>query len=635
MKKILYVLFAVMVCLFVTGLVKADGPSYEIQSYQGTLILETWDDATYEEELVYHFTTSYNGQYVTLGSAGKMPQGFEIVTPPLVEVEGRTLSQEPEVQNLGDGYQVKIYNGGSAGDTVKVKVTWQLKNLLYVHRDILLLNWKPISDGDQGVGEVELMVIPKFASEVSKSELNIHTSYMGPDASIKKEGANYIASLKNLKRKEGVEIYAYWLKSDVASFGESDRNSSLMEEANYHRTEAGIVQKRTWIRLFMKVLLPIFVLFFLLLAIYYRHRFMQSVTSAKVFPKNSRLYEIPNNVAPLLMASIVYSTELDEISPTKKHARGAFKFDQLVQATLLDLIDRKNIICEQYDTHTVLTIQNEDTLDEFEREFLRLAFGSQKYCRTDDLFSDYEISDSLYKYASKKDQDEIRERGKQAQNRIDAAISRVSQAVQQKIQTFTLPSYYRPLEAGEESAGRKSLFFGWAAWSIALVAGLVAYFVLNWLSIFCVMYVLVMWILPASFQGKFSLYQRDGVPTELGAEQRYYWDSFRNMLRDIAHLEEAEIQSLVLWNRLLVYATLFGFADQVSKVMKLRQIHLENPSMDAYVYTPFRSNLIHSSRLLSNYGTTATTASHFTVSSGGSSGGGFSGGGGGGGFGAF
>ena len=37
----------------------------------------------------------------------KMPQGFEIVIPPLVEVEGRTLSQEPEVHNLGDGYQVK------------------------------------------------------------------------------------------------------------------------------------------------------------------------------------------------------------------------------------------------------------------------------------------------------------------------------------------------------------------------------------------------------------------------------------------------------------------------------------------------------------------------------------------------
>lgn len=330
-----------MACLFITGFVKADGPSYEVQSYRGTLTLETWDDATYEEELVYHFTTSYNGQYVSLGSAGKMPQGFEIVIPPLVEVEGRTLSQEPEVHNLGDGYQVKIYNGGSAGDTVKIKVTWRLKNLLYVHQDILLLNWKPISDGDQEVKKVELQVIPKFATPASKSELNIHTAYMGAEATVQKEEANYKATLENLKRKEGVEIYAYWRKSDVASFGESYRDTGLMEESNYHRTEAGIVQKRTWIRLFMKVLLPILILFILLLAIYYRHRFMQSVTSTRVFPKNSRLYEIPNDVAPLLMASIVYSTELDEISPTKKHARGAFKFDQLVQATLLDFIDRK------------------------------------------------------------------------------------------------------------------------------------------------------------------------------------------------------------------------------------------------------------------------------------------------------
>ena len=52
MKKILYVLLAVMACLFITGFVKADGPSYEVQSYRGTLTLETWDDATYEEELV-------------------------------------------------------------------------------------------------------------------------------------------------------------------------------------------------------------------------------------------------------------------------------------------------------------------------------------------------------------------------------------------------------------------------------------------------------------------------------------------------------------------------------------------------------------------------------------------------------
>lgn len=49
MKKNLYVLLTILACLFFTGLVRADGPSYDIRSYRGTLILDTWDDATYEE----------------------------------------------------------------------------------------------------------------------------------------------------------------------------------------------------------------------------------------------------------------------------------------------------------------------------------------------------------------------------------------------------------------------------------------------------------------------------------------------------------------------------------------------------------------------------------------------------------
>ena len=84
MKKYLYLVFAFLACLFVSQNVQASGPSYDVLSYRGTLTLNTWDDATYEEELVYYFKGSYNGQYVTLGSAGHMPQGFEIEIPPKV-----------------------------------------------------------------------------------------------------------------------------------------------------------------------------------------------------------------------------------------------------------------------------------------------------------------------------------------------------------------------------------------------------------------------------------------------------------------------------------------------------------------------------------------------------------------------
>ena len=59
---------------------------------------------------------------------------------------------------------------------------------------------------------------------------------------------------------------------------------------------------------------------------------------------------------------------------------------------------------------------------------------------------------------------------------------------------------------------------------------------------------------------------------------------FGRMLKEIAHLNDAELQSLVLWNRLLVYAALYGVADQVTKVMKLR-IFIRKSSLNAFVYT--------------------------------------------------
>ena len=135
MKKYLYVFFAFLACLFVSQNVHASSPSYDVLYYGGTLTLDTWDDATYEEELVYYFKDSYRGQYVSLVTAGNMPQGFAIEIPPKVEVEGRELQREPEITNLGDGYRVKIYNSGVATDTVKIKVTWKLKNLLYSHKE--------------------------------------------------------------------------------------------------------------------------------------------------------------------------------------------------------------------------------------------------------------------------------------------------------------------------------------------------------------------------------------------------------------------------------------------------------------------------------------------------------------------
>ena len=135
---------------------------------------------------------------------------------------------------------------------------------------------------------------------------------------------------------------------------------------------------------------------------------------------------------------------------------------------------------------------------------------------------------------------------------------------------------------------------------------------------------------------KLRLDNRDGVLNEAGAEVYYLWTSFENMLREIARLDQAELESIVVWNRLLVYATLFGYADKVSHLMKVHQIKVGNPDINLYVAYGWHGMFYHSSAQMSHYASIANTASTYSVSSGnGSSGGGFSGGGGGGSIGAF
>ena len=79
-------------------------------------------------------------------------------------------------------------------------------------------------------------------------------------------------------------------------------------------------------------------------------------------------------------------------------------------------------------------------------------------------------------------------------------------------------------------------------------------------------------VLAVFYYWKLRLDNRDGVLNEAGAEVYYLWTSFENMLREIARLDQAELESIVVWNRLLVYATLFGYADKVSHLMKVHHI---------------------------------------------------------------
>ena len=206
MKKYLSGIFVLLLSFFFIGTVSA--LDYQIQSYQGDLEIHANNTATYTEEVTYHFDDDYNGQIVSLGSAGKMPEGFSIDSNPTISVKTNGIAKsnfEPQITDLGDGYEVKIYNAGQEGDTVTVIVTWKLTNLLFLHKDIAELKWTPISDWEEKIKSVRIKVWG--LGSWSTTEMYAHTGYFGQPTVVERNGADYWIQLFHLSSGKKVELH--------------------------------------------------------------------------------------------------------------------------------------------------------------------------------------------------------------------------------------------------------------------------------------------------------------------------------------------------------------------------------------------------------------------------------------------
>ena len=89
------------------------------------------------------------------------------------------------------------------------------------------------------------------------------------------------------------------------------------------------------------------------------------------FPKNARLYEAPNNLAPLVVAKSIYNQSFDKIS--LKEEKGPLSFGHMIQATILDLLDRGHIVSK---SSTLAVIQKEG-LSTFEETFIDMMFDGR------------------------------------------------------------------------------------------------------------------------------------------------------------------------------------------------------------------------------------------------------------------
>lgn len=629
MKKILMFLLTVISLLGIPVL--ADDVDYSIPSYDGQLVIHEDNTADFRQTITYHFDSSYNGQIVTLGEAGKVPENFEIDSQPQVQAftNGKKQTVSTSVKDLGDGYELKIYNGGVTGDTVKVVVDWKISNILFAYQDVAELNWIPISDWDESLRKVDFTVTTDKA--FNQSKLWVHRGYFSPATKISLSGNSYRFSSQNVSGK--LEIHAYWDKGILSS----DLLSSKTGLKRVLAVEESIRSGQEKRNQFYKVLLPSVGAVLLVLGGITHLRFRRWVAPLGKDSKHLHLYEYPQDLAPLVLAEAVYDLNLSYPGRSSL-ADQSISFEHMIQASLLDLIDRKALLLEKVAGKVYLKRQESVVVSDFEDELMKMALGKDGSCTLDALFEDYQFDDSRVKslkkqYSGSELEDRLNRLGDSFTSRYEQQLETIDRSVDREIKTLGLESLYREIS-------NKEYLTSWIAKLSFILVALMCLFAGGYMAmkgqaifnLYLFEFVLALIGVILAFQ--FSKpYLDHGVLTAEGQLTAKAWVGFVNMLRDINSFDRVDLEGVVVWNRILVYATLFGYAKQVEKYLTVHQISL--PSDFDLAYHQTAAIIGMRSGLMTQSFSSATTASNFSISSGGSAGGGFSGGGGGGGGGAF
>ena len=617
-----------------------DEVRYSIESYVGHLQLQEDSQATFTQEITYQFQTGYHGQYVTLGSADPLPKGFKIHRHPEVEayVDGEKREIRVEETDLEDGRQLKIYNARIVGGTVKIKVKWKIDHLLTFYKDIAELNWFPISDGDEKVAKLDFYV---DGLDAKQGKLYAHTGYFNPPAQVERTATGYHIWTKDFPKNGKLELHGYWPMTEALRRNQANEINKGNGKEKFLKKEKSIEQKTFFYRTLLLKVVPIVSILLFILAFIPWIRYFISTRTRRI-AKGVRLYEPPQNLPPLVLAKALYQLDFERMVMSRE--KGQLKFNHLIQATILDLIDRGNIRLTRDENGETLTCLHYEGLADFELKFIEMIFDQESEINISEVFSKYKIDKVALKKdfrAAKSDtqRDRIRKIGNEVQSLLKKDAQQLSKGVDKEIAKLGLPSYFRDLSEKEEALSKTgcALHF-WLLLILFVSMCFLSFGFGSHLSSFYFWIILLLVLLFIPFYILVKI-REDHLQSLENLDAQFEWMAFRNMIESIPNFNQAELESVVLWNRILVYATMYGQAKKVSQVLKNHQISLPYEDWDAVVWITTSSNSFLDGSTLMSYADDSYSVSSFSTNSsdgsGGFDGGGFSDGGGGGGFGAF
>lgn len=505
-----------------------------------------------------------------------------------------------EVNNLYDGYRIRMYYKTS-GDKSAFLIKYKVKDIGVYHKDCVEFYWNFFGNQfEDKINDIKIRVnLPK---NINKDEFHwwFHGDILGNSKLINDN--TILGELNELESFSPVDFRlllpnSYFIKDKFLKITDEEVIDNIIKE------EDEIVRKDLETIKFNKI-------------IYYTYLFLSIgfyvvliVTWYIVYIKYDKERKAQFNLKYNREFIDDYNVEIIDYLMNKTITPNA------MSASIMNLIYKKNISFEKIEGSKddyLFKLLNKDNINETENILIDFLFTT---VGNNDTFS----TKDLKKYAS-------------GTNTCDTFMSSYTRWKNSVINDGKNQGFYDKLGSR----------FGFG-----LVILLLALFInITGTVIFNVRMFLIHTLIFASIIFIFYL-ATITRRSKKGVEHYAKWNAFKNFLNDFGTFEVKELPEIVLWERYLVYATIFGLADRVEKSMnvKIREIELLNDAsynINSFMYINHNIRLAHiiNSSINNSYNSAVSTINRNNANASGgsfgghgggfSSGGGFGGGGGGG-----
>lgn len=413
------------------------------------------------------------------------------------------------------------------------------------------------------------------------------------------DNQNILIDARNIKEEDNLEVRVAFPSDIVSNISSSHKISGLKlsDVVEYETKLSNDSNKQYYAAMIINIITILLIPITALIIVYTYFKFDKEYKA--VFDKEY-LREPPNEKNP---ADVGYLMNFGSVK------------DESVTATILDLINRKILVLSDkgyeitdkdpdFDISLNENININDLLPH-ERcviEFFINTIGDGRSVNTK----------TISKFGKKESE----------ANKLMAMSNRYINEVKKE---YSKNNYFE--NAKQKAMSKNGIFI-----AVFVLVGIIIFIISSLLNIECGINYVVIGTLAAVYFIYLSTIKKR---SKSGNEEYAKWNAFKKFLEEFSHFEDYPMPGIIIWEKYLVYATVFGISDKVMEQLrvKLKDIDMDNEAtfMRGYYYNR-RTNFYLYNTISHTY-TQAKTRSISTIaaaragsSSGGGHGGGFSGG---------